>query len=317
MEEMRLNKYLSDSGICSRREADRLIEQGQVLVDGVPASMGMKVTGTEEIVCGGVEVSSRKKERKILLAVNKPRGIVCTTSDKDRAENIVEFLNYPVRIYPIGRLDKDSSGLILMTNQGDIVNKILRGSNNHEKEYMVRVNKPITGEFLDQMRNGVEILDTVTKPCVVEKTGGYTFRIILTQGLNRQIRRMCAALDYRVVSLRRVRIMNIQLGDLRTGAYREVTDQEWSELERLMEASSNAPRRNEEAKPARLEPRASSPARPEPRPARPDARPDRPRIPRSEAGKRPEKRSEKNLGKRPEKRIFRTPIRRYDAPDGE
>lgn len=319
MEEMRLNKYLSDSGICSRREADRLIEQGQVLVDGVPASMGMKVTGTEEIVCGGVEVSSRKKERKILLAVNKPRGIVCTTSDKDRAENIVEFLNYPVRIYPIGRLDKDSSGLILMTNQGDIVNKILRGSNNHEKEYMVRVNKPITGEFLDQMRNGVEILDTVTKPCVVEKTGGYTFRIILTQGLNRQIRRMCAALDYRVVSLRRVRIMNIQLGDLRTGAYREVTDQEWSELERLLEDSSNAPRRNEEAKPARLEPRASSPARPEPRPARPDARPDRPRIPRSEAGKRPEKRSEKekNLGKRPEKRIFRTPIRRYDAPDGE
>ncbi len=312
MEEMRLNKYLSDSGICSRREADRLIEQGQVLVDGVPASMGMKVTGTEEIVCGGVEVSSRKKERKILLAVNKPRGIVCTTSDKDRAENIVEFLNYPVRIYPIGRLDKDSSGLILMTNQGDIVNKILRGSNNHEKEYMVRVNKPITGEFLDQMRNGVEILDMVTKPCVVEKTGGYTFRIILTQGLNRQIRRMCAALDYRVVSLRRVRIMNIQLGDLRTGAYREVTDQEWSELERLLEDSSNAPRRNEEAKPARLEPRASSPARPEPRPAhsdarpaRPDTRPDRPRIPRSEAGKRPEK------------RIFRTPIRRYDAPDGE
>ncbi len=317
MEEMRLNKYLSDSGICSRREADRLIEQGQVLVDGVPASMGMKVTGTEEIVCCGVEVSSRKKERKILLAVNKPRGIVCTTSDKDRAENIVEFLNYPVRIYPIGRLDKDSSGLILMTNQGDIVNKILRGSNNHEKEYMVRVNKPITGEFLDQMRKGVEILDTVTKPCVVEKTGGYTFRIILTQGLNRQIRRMCAALDYRVVSLRRVRIMNIQLGDLRTGAYREVTDQEWSELERLLEDSSNAPRRNEEAKPARLEPRASSPACPEPRPAHSDTRPDRPRIPRSEAGKRPENRSEKYLGKRPEKRIFRTPIRRYDAPDGE
>lgn len=241
MEEMRLNKYLSDSGICSRREADRLIEQGQVLVDGVPATMGMKVTGTEEIVCGGVEVSSRKKERKILLAVNKPRGIVCTTSDKDRAENIVEFLNYPVRIYPIGRLDKDSSGLILMTNQGDIVNKILRGSNNHEKEYMVRVNKPITGEFLDQMRNGVEILDMVTKPCVVEKTGGYTFRIILTQGLNRQIRRMCEALGYQVKDLVRTRIMNIELGNLKEGAVRRLTDEELNLLYEQIRQSSNEP----------------------------------------------------------------------------
>ena len=274
MEEMRLNKYLSDSGICSRREADRLIEAGKVLVNGGPAVMGMKITGTERVICEGVEVSGRKKERKILLAVNKPMGIVCTTSDKDRAENIVEFLHYPVRIYPIGRLDKDSSGLILMTNEGDIVNKILRGSNDHEKEYVVRVNRPLTEEFLEKMRSGVEILDTVTKPCIVEKTGGYTFRIILTQGLNRQIRRMCAALGYRVVSLKRVRIMNIRLGDLRTGSYREVTGEEWEELERLLADSSNAPRRQEKGSAA-------------------------PGTAGSRTG---------------EKRIFRTPLRRYEEP---
>lgn len=241
MEEIRLNKYLSDAGVCSRREADRLIESGQVLVNGVPAVMGMKIDGTEEVVCRGVEVSGKKKERKILLAVNKPRGIVCTTSDKDRAENIVDFLHYPVRIYPIGRLDKDSSGLILMTNDGEIVNKILRGSNYHEKEYVVRVNQPLTGEFLDRMRSGVEILDTVTRPCKVEKTGGYTFRITLTQGLNRQIRRMCDALGYRVVSLKRVRIMNIRLGDLASGAYREITGEEKKELERLLGDSDSRP----------------------------------------------------------------------------
>ncbi len=259
MEEIRLNKYLSDAGVCSRREADRLIESGQVLVNGVPAVMGMKIDGTEEVVCRGVVVSGKKKERKILLAVNKPRGIVCTTSDKDRAENIVDFLHYPVRIYPIGRLDKDSSGLILMTNDGEIVNKILRGSNYHEKEYVVRVNQPLTGEFLDRMRlsgavskdgsslgdydlaDGVEILDTVTRPCKVEKTGGYTFRITLTQGLNRQIRRMCDALGYRVVSLKRVRIMNIRLGDLASGAYREITGEEKKELERLLGDSDSRP----------------------------------------------------------------------------
>lgn len=274
MEEMRLNKYLSDCGVCSRREADRLIEEGKVLVDGVPAVMGVKIEGTETVVCDGVTVSGRKKEKKVLLAVNKPRGIVCTTSDKDRAENIVEFLHYPTRIYPIGRLDKDSSGLILMTNEGDIVNKILRGSNDHEKEYVVRVNRPLTEEFLEKMRSGVEILDTVTKPCIVEKTGGYTFRIILTQGLNRQIRRMCAALGYRVVSLKRVRIMNIRLGDLRTGSYREVTGEEWEELERLLADSSNAPRRQEKGSAA-------------------------PGTAGSRTG---------------EKRIFRTPLRRYEEP---
>lgn len=239
MEEIRLNKFLSESGICSRREADRLIEEGKVLVNGKTAVMGMKVEGTETIVCNGTDISNKKKDKPVLLVVNKPKGIVCTTSDNDRAENIVDFLHYPARVYPIGRLDKDSTGLILMTNQGDIVNKILRGSNSHEKEYMVRVNHPLTDEFLRKMRQGVEILDTVTKPCFVEKTGGYTFRIILTQGLNRQIRRMCDALGYRVVALKRIRIMNIKLGELKMGEYREVTAEEWKELSRLLEGSSS------------------------------------------------------------------------------
>lgn len=239
MGEIRLNKFLSESGICSRREADRLIEEGKVLVNGKTAVMGMKVEGTETIVCNGTDISNKRKDKPVLLVVNKPKGIVCTTSDNDRAENIVDFLHYPARVYPIGRLDKDSTGLILMTNQGDIVNKILRGSNSHEKEYMVRVNHPLTDEFLRKMRQGVEILDTVTKPCFVEKTGGYTFRIILTQGLNRQIRRMCDALGYRVVALKRIRIMNIKLGELKMGECREVTAEEWKELSRLLEGSSS------------------------------------------------------------------------------
>ncbi|HJC46797.1 MAG TPA: pseudouridine synthase [Candidatus Lachnoclostridium pullistercoris] len=334
MEEMRLNKYLSDAGVCSRREADRLIEAGKVLVDGVPAVMGRKVDGTESIVCDGVRVNGRKKEKKVLLAVNKPRGIVCTTSDKDRAENIVEFLRYPTRIYPIGRLDKDSSGLILMTNEGDIVNKILRGSNNHEKEYMVRVNRPLTEEFLERMRNGVEILDTVTKPCTVEKTGSYTFRIILTQGLNRQIRRMCDALGYRVVSLKRVRIMNIRLGDLPTGSYREVTGKEWEELNRLLAGSSNRPGGAEKVEVSggavrREQPGGADRAGVSGRAARRETSggADRAGVfrhgelagaPRRTDRKQSSRRSgqaessEKTSGG--EKRIFRTPMRRYEEP---
>ena len=240
MEEIRLNKYLSDAGVCSRREADRLIESGQVLVNGVPAVMGMKIDGTEEVVCRGVEVSGKKKERKILLAVNKPRGIVCTTSDKDRAENIVDFLHYPVRIYPIGRLDKDSRGLLLMTNNGDIINKMMRSSNRHEKEYRVTVDKEITEDFLSRMASGVPILDTVTRPCRVRQIGKYTFSIILTQGLNRQIRRMCETLGYAVRDLVRVRVMNIRLGNLKEGQYRKLTDEELEELYSMIEDSSNA-----------------------------------------------------------------------------
>ena len=229
---IRLNKYLSEAGICSRREADRLIEDGKVTVDGRTASMGMKVFTSQEITVNGKRVEG--KERPVLLAVNKPRGIVCTTSDKDRAENIVEFLKYPVRIYPVGRLDKDSEGLLLMTNQGELVNRILRGRYGHEKEYLVTVDRPVTEAFIRQMRNGVEILGTRTKPCEAEITGERSFSIILTQGLNRQIRRMCEALGYQVKTFKRVRIMNVKLGNLKTGQYRELTPAEWEELQRTL-----------------------------------------------------------------------------------
>lgn len=230
--EIRLNKYLSESGVCSRREADRLIEAGKVTVDGKTAVTGMKVLPSQAVTVDGKTVGG--KDRPVLLAVNKPRGIVCTTSDKDRAENIVEFLKYPVRIYPIGRLDKDSEGLLLMTNQGELVNRILRSRYGHEKEYLVTVDKPVTKDFIEKMSRGVEILDTCTKPCEVEKTGERSFRIILTQGLNRQIRRMCEALGFHVKTLKRIRIMNMKLGNLRTGESREITGDEWDELNRIL-----------------------------------------------------------------------------------
>ncbi|CDC48900.1 pseudouridine synthase [Clostridium sp. CAG:58] len=201
----------------------------------------MKVAPGQTVVCDGKTVGG--KDKPVFLAVNKPRGIVCTTSDKDQAENIVEFLNYPQRIYPVGRLDKDSEGLLLMTNQGDIVNKILRGGNNHEKEYAVAVNHPVTEEFLQKMCEGVWIEDLAvkTKPCKAWKTGPYTFHIILTQGLNRQIRRMCRALDFHVKHLKRVRIMNITLGGLERGQYRELTEAEVAEIRRLVKDSTNLP----------------------------------------------------------------------------
>ncbi|MCB6611403.1 pseudouridine synthase [[Clostridium] symbiosum] len=230
--EIRLNKYLSESGVCSRREADRLIEAGKVTVDGKTAVTGMKVLPSQAVTVDGKTVGG--KDRPVLLAVNKPRGIVCTTSDKDRAENIVEFLKYPVRIYPIGRLDKDSEGLLLMTNQGELVNRILRSRYGHEKEYLVTVDKPVTKDFIEKMSRGVEILDTCTKPCEAEKTGECSFRIILTQGLNRQIRRMCEALGFHVKTLKRIRIMNMKLGNLRTGESREITGDEWDELNRIL-----------------------------------------------------------------------------------
>lgn len=230
--EIRLNKYLSESGICSRREADRLIEAGKVLVDGSVAAMGMKIRPDQKVICDGVSVG--EKDRPVLLAVNKPRGIVCTTSTKDRAENIVEFLRYPIRIYPVGRLDKESEGLLLMTNQGELMDQILRARNGHEKEYRVTVDRPVTEEFLTRMAAGVPILDTVTRPCKVTKLGEREFGIILTQGLNRQIRRMCEALGYRVTRLCRIRIMNLTLGSLQPGAYREVSGDELSELKRRL-----------------------------------------------------------------------------------
>lgn len=238
MEEIRLNKYLSEKGVCSRREADRLVEAGKVLVDGKKAVMGMKIQPGQTVECNGKVVGGKVKP--VLLVVNKPRGVVCTTSDKDRAVNIVEFLDYPSRVYPVGRLDKDSEGLLLMTNQGDLVNQIMRARNAHEKEYLVTVDKPLTKAFLKAMAEGVPILDTVTRPCKIQAVGPREFRIILTQGLNRQIRRMCEYLGYQVQTLKRVRIMNIRLGNLKTGDFRKVTPAEYQQLLAMLEESGQA-----------------------------------------------------------------------------
>ncbi len=223
MEEMRINKYLSDVGVCSRREADRFLEAGKITVDGQIAVMGQKVTGTENICIKGVPI--KKEEKKVLLAFHKPKGIVCTTSKKDK-DNIVDYINYGQRIYPVGRLDKESEGLILLTNRGELSDQLLRGSNGHEKEYLVTVNRRITKDFLYGMANGVPILDRVTRSCKVTPVDDYTFKIILTQGWNRQIRRMCEYFNYRVRRLIRIRIMNIELGDLPVGKYREIKGKE-------------------------------------------------------------------------------------------
>lgn len=236
---IRLNKFLAESGICSRREADRMIEEGLVSVDGKRAIQGMKVLPTQEIFVQGKK-AEREKEM-ILLALYKPVGIICTTEKKWGKNNLDDFLHYPKRIFSIGRLDKDSEGLLLMTNNGEILNKIMRAGNYHEKEYEVTVNKEVTENFLESMASGVPILGTVTRKCKIEKTGKNTFRIILTQGLNRQIRRMCEALGYRVTKLKRIRIMNIWLGDLKPGTYREVTEKEKEILYRQLQTSSNMP----------------------------------------------------------------------------
>ena len=229
MEGIRLNKYISEAGICSRREADRLIESGQVLVDGVRASCGMKVQPGQRVQVGSRIIGG--KDEKVVLAVYKPVGIICT-EDRRTKNNIVRFLDYPVRVTYAGRLDKDSEGLLLMTNDGDLINQIMRGRNLHEKEYKVTVDREITEDFIKKMSAGVHIvdeekgLDAVTRPCTVRREGKYTFRIILTQGLNRQIRRMCQACGCRVRTLKRVRIMNIVLGDLKPGEYRKVEGEE-------------------------------------------------------------------------------------------
>lgn len=235
---MRINKYLSEAGVCSRREADRQIEAGHVTINGRKAVMGDKVSPKDEVYFGKKKVS--KEEEIILLAVNKPRGIVCTAEKRER-NNIVDFVNYPKRIYPIGRLDKESRGLILMTNQGELVNKMMRSGNRHEKEYIVRVNRDITKDFLEKMAAGVylEELDATTRACKVQSLGKRTFRIVLTQGMNRQIRRMCEKFNYRVVDLKRTRIMNIQLGDLKEGMSRRISAEEWNKLQELIKDSSN------------------------------------------------------------------------------
>lgn len=235
-EGVRINKHLSEVGYCSRREADKLIEAGRIAVNGVPVVMGQKVTSNDHITVDGHSIDSQG-DRQVYLAFNKPVGIICTTDTRVEKDNIIDYINYPIRIFPIGRLDKPSEGLILLTNDGDIVNKILRARNNHEKEYVVTVNKPITKDFIEKMANGVPVLDTVTRKCVVEQLHKNKFRIILTQGLNRQIRRMCEYLDYRVVALKRIRIMNIEL-DMGVGKYRELTRKELSELNRRIADSS-------------------------------------------------------------------------------
>lgn len=228
---VRLNKYLSEAGVCSRREADRYITEGKVLVEGKAAEVGTKVMPGQKVVFQNKDVT--KEEEFILIAVNKPRGIVCTTAKSD-PNNIIDFMKFSKRIYPVGRLDKDSEGLLLMTNDGDIANKISKARNYHEKEYIVKVDKQITAEFLKKMSEGVPILDTVTRPCEVTVLNKKVFKIVLTQGLNRQIRRMCEYLGFRVISLQRVRVMNIHLGRLNIGGYRNITDRELADLLELI-----------------------------------------------------------------------------------
>jgi len=232
----RINKYLSESGYCSRRAADRLIEGGKVTINGEITEIGTKVKEDDQVEVEGQIIEKLTKPKKIYLAFNKPVGIVCTTDRRVEPDNIIDFIKYPKRIFPIGRLDKSSEGLIFLTNDGDIVNKILRARNNHEKEYIVIVNRQINKDFIQRMSNGVEILETITKNCFVKQLGAKKFKIILTQGLNRQIRRMCEALGYRVQSLKRVRIMNVKL-DIPKGKYREITKGELFELNRLLENS--------------------------------------------------------------------------------
>lgn len=231
----RLNKFIGETGYCSRREADKLIEEGRVTLNGIVPEMGTKVFPTDEIRIDG-KLITENHEKPVYLAFNKPVGIECTTN-LDVRNNIVDYINYPKRIFPIGRLDKASEGLIFMTNDGDIVNKILRARNNHEKEYIVTVNRPITDRFIERMGNGVPILDTITRKCKVEQVSKYIFKIILTQGLNRQIRRMCEYLGYDVTALKRTRIINISL-DVPVGRFRDLTDFEIKELNQLIEPSS-------------------------------------------------------------------------------
>ena len=232
----RINKYLSEIGFCSRREADKLIEQGRVTINGEVPEMGTKISEEDEVRVNGKLVSQPKNKKMVYLAFNKPAGIVCTTDTKREKNNIIDYINYPTRIFPIGRLDKPSEGLIFLTNDGDIVNKILRARNKHEKEYEVTVHKPVTKEFIQAMSIGVPILDTVTRKCFVKQMDKKKFKIILTQGLNRQIRRMCEYLEYDVKKLKRVRIMNIKL-DIPVGTFRDFTAKELNQINQSVEHS--------------------------------------------------------------------------------
>lgn len=239
---VRINKYFSEVGYCSRREADKLIEQRRVTINGVIAEMGSKVSYNDEVKLNGMLITVKgkaegKKKKHVYIVFNKPRGVVCTTDTEREKNNIIDYINYPERIFPIGRLDKDSQGLILLTSDGDIVNKILRAGNNHEKEYLVKVKHPITNVFIQKMSSGVPILGTITKKCHVERIDRFRFKIILTQGLNRQIRRMCEYLGNEVVELERYRIMNIDL-DVSLGKWRHLTDKELNGIFKMVRYSS-------------------------------------------------------------------------------
>jgi 23S rRNA pseudouridine2604 synthase len=238
-EAVRINKFLSEMGYCSRREADKLIAVGRVQVNGKKIEMGTKVSPSDRIEVDGTLIGVQK-EKPIYLAFHKPVGIVCTTDTRVEKDNIIDYINFPSRIFPIGRLDKPSEGLIFLTNDGDIVNKILRAHNKHEKEYVVQVNKPITHDFVKRMQNGIPILDTVTRKCTVKQTHKQEFRIVLTQGLNRQIRRMCEYLGYRVTRLKRVRIMNVNL-DTKVGQWRHLTTKEVKDIQRMVKSSKKHP----------------------------------------------------------------------------
>ena len=228
---VRINKYLSEIGFCSRRAADKLIEQNRVRINGQIPEKGTKITPSDEVQVDN-KLVSRKDEKHVYLAFNKPVGIVCTTDTRVEKNNIIDYINYPKRIFPIGRLDKPSEGLIFLTSDGDIVNKILRARNNHEKEYVVTVDRPVTADFIAKMANGVPILETITKKCKVKQTNKFEFRIVLTQGLNRQIRRMCEYFNYKVTKLKRVRIMNVHL-DIPVGQWRPLTKKELKEIDML------------------------------------------------------------------------------------
>lgn len=243
-EDVRLNKYLADQGVCSRREADRLIESGKVFVDGAPAGLGDRITMEMQVVVNGKPVT--KATKKVVLAFYKPEGVTCTEKDEHAEITITEYMNYPIRVTYAGRLDKESEGLMLMSNDGDLIQKITRAEHEHEKEYQVKLHKKITPEFLEQMKQGVFLkeLKVKTKPCQIRQTGPYSVEIVLTQGLNRQIRRMCKELGYQVVKLKRTRIMNIRLDGLKYGEYRELTEAERTELYQLCEKTSTVKKRS-------------------------------------------------------------------------
>lgn len=259
---IRLNKYISESGICSRRDADRYIEQGNVFINGKRVALGDRVFAGDVVKVNGQVIEPRSEDNLIFIALNKPVGIVSTTEDGEK-DNIIDFVNHSTRIFPIGRLDKDSQGLIFLTNHGDLVNKILRAGNDHEKEYLVTVNKPITDDFIRGLGAGVPMLGTVTKKCKVKKEAPFVFRIVLVQGLNRQIRRMCEHFGYEVTKLERTRIMNVSLSGLPLGEWRDLTDDELVDLFKLIEDSSSEAKPAKKAKPAAKKPAANGPKKAE------------------------------------------------------